>query len=139
MWDFNKNTSTSFYLHSFGYFIVYLTLGMNLQLCPQFFMRVEGFQTFFAYLCSMFLFIFYTNLISGLRKHSFLLQNPLPNYQVPVACNRHCFPLTSLCLTPSSHIKIMGYGHTHGLLHWNPQLPLTAHWQVRWIIFHQLM
>lgn len=54
-------------------------------------------------------------------------------------CSRHCLQPTSLCLTTSSHVKIAGCGHAHVLLHWNPQLPLTAPWLVRWIIFHQLM
>lgn len=41
-----------------------------------------------------------------------------------------------LCLITSSHVKIVGCGYAHGLLHWNP---LSAPWLVRSIIFHQLM
>lgn len=128
-----------FNLHAFRYFIPDLTYEINLQLYPWFLVCTEGLQTLLAYLYLLFFFTFYTDLVSGLREHSFLLQNPSPNCQVRAACKRHCFQPTSLCLTPSSHIKIMGYGQAHGLLHCSPQLPLTAPWLVRWTIFHQLM
>lgn len=97
-----------FYLHSFRRFILCLTSEMNLQLYPQLFMCTEWLQTLFASLGLLVLFTFYTDLISGLGEHSFLLQNPSPSCQVPAACNRHCFQPTSLCPTPK--LTHLNYG-----------------------------